>query len=247
MAIPTKNTEVFYIEDHNLRSHYVTEIYIPDEYLEKSKMSENGTTYTVWGILPYSVIVDGKVVHSDTLKISQMIQINVTEKRQDTVKLSKYAEEASKVTVLLYQPGEPITSEYIEANASLAAIILDLLLDGKIPSTIPYWDVNKYVQDAFDLNAMKLPVPSFIVEDMVATLYRSGKNPEHKFARDVGRDPTTNPLNYTVMSYRNVTRYISTFAGITSEVMGQAILYGVSRSKQGKEEQVSAIEKTIHA
>lgn len=245
--IPRKNTDVFYIEDHQIRSKYVTEIYIPDEYLDKSKTVENGTTYTTLGILPYSVIIDGKVVFSDTLKIPQIISINVTEKRRDSIRLSKYTESPTSVTVILYQPGEPITSEYTEASASLAAIIMDLLLGGNIPSTIPYWDINDIFQNAFKLNKVNIPIPSFIVEDMIATLYRSPKNPENKFAKDVGRNPTINPLNYTAMSYRDVTRYISTFAGMTSEVMGQALLYGIKRTKEGKTEPESPIERTIHA
>lgn len=245
--IPKKNTDVFYIEDHQIRSKYVTEIYIPDEYLDKSKSVENGTTYTTLGILPYSVIIEGKVAYSGTLKIPQMISINVTEKRRDNVRLNKYSENPTPVTAILYQPGEPITSEYTEASASLAAIILDLFLGGNLPSSIPYWDINDIIHSAFKLNKVGIPIPSFIIEDMIATLYRSAKNPENKFAKDVGRNPTINPLNYIAMSYRDATRYISTFAGISSEVMGQALLYGIKRTKEGKEEPVSPVERTIHS
>lgn len=247
MAYPTKNTDVFYIEDKWIRSRYVTEIYVPDEYLDISKAGETGTTYKLLGILPYSVIIDGKVAFSGTLKIPQIISINILEKRKDTVKLSKYAEEPISVTVLLFQPGEPITSEYTEANAETAEVIMDMLLGGHIPSTIPYSDINDIIQGGFDLNSVKLPVPSFIIEDMIATLYRSSRNPDHKFARDFGRNPTINQLSYHAMSARDVTRHISTFAGVTSEVMGQALLYGIKRSKEGKEEPVSAIERTMYA
>lgn len=245
--IPKKNTDVFYIENHQICSHYVTEIYIPDEYLDKSKSVENGTTYTVLGILPYSVFIDGKVAFSSTLKISQMIEINVLEKRRDNIKLSKYVDEPLPVTALLFQPGEPITSEYSEANAALASTILNMLLGGNLPSTIPYPEILSIIREAFDLNMVKIPIPSFILEDMIATLYRSSKNPENKFAKDYGRNPDISPLSYQAMSYRNVTRYISTFAGMTSEVMGEALLYGIKRSKLGKEEPISAVEKTIHA
>lgn len=245
--IPTKNTDVFYIEDHQIKSKYVTEIYIPDEYLDKSKTVENGTTYTTLGILPYSVIIDGKVAYSGTLKIPQMISIYVTEKRRDSVRLSKYSDDPVPVTVILYQPGEPITSEYTEASAALASIILDLFLGGNLPSTIPYWDVANIIHKAFDLNKVNVPIPSFIIEDMVATLYRSAKNPENKFAKDVGRNPDINPLSYIAMSYRDATRYISTFAGVSSEVMGQALLYGIKRTKEGKDEPISPVEKTIHS
>lgn len=245
--IPKKNTDVFYVDNHQICSHYVTEIYIPDEYLDKSKSVENGTTYTVLGILPYSVFVDGSVVYSGTLKIAQMININVVEKRRDNIKLSKYMDEPSPVTALLYQPGEPITSEYSEANASLASTILNMLLGGNLPSTIPYSDVLNIIRDAFNLNMVNIPIPSFILEDMIATLYRSQKNPENKYAKDLGNNPSISPLSYRAMSYRDVTRYISTFAGMTSEVMGQALLYGIKRTKTGKEEPISAVEKTIHA
>ena len=245
--VPTKNTDVFYIEDQNIRSRFVTEIYIPDEYLAKSKSTETGTTYTVLGILPYSAIVDGKIVYSDTLKLPQIISINVPEKRKDIVRFSKYAEEPMPVTVLLFQPGEPITSEYTEAKPETAEAIMDMLLGGNIPSTIPYWDVYDLIVDAFKVNGIGIPVSSFIIEDIVATLYRSSKDPDNKFAKDIGRNPNINPLSYQAMSARNVTRHISTFAGVTSEVMGQALMYGVKRSKEGKPEPVSAVEKTIHA
>lgn len=247
MTIPTKNTDVFYIENEMVRSRYTTEIYIPDEYLERSKASETGTTYKVLGILPYSVIVEGKIVYSDTIKIAQIISVNVSEKRKDLVKLSKYAENPSPVTVLLFQPGEPIMSEFTEANAETAEIVMDMLLGGNIPSSIPYWDVNALIQDCFRMNQMNMPIPSFIVEDIISVLYRSSTNPDNKFAYDIGRNPNINPLSYQAMSTRNVTRHISTFAGVTSEEMGQSLLYGIKRSKQGKEEPKSAIEKTIYA
>lgn len=247
MAIPTRNTEVFYIEDHLIRSHYVTEIYVPQVYLEYSKMLDTGTTYSVLGILPYSVFIDGKEVFSNTLKIPQVISINIPDRRNDLIKISPHMEEPIPVVVLTFQPTEPITSEYTEADVGLANIIMDMFLGGNIPPTISYWDINNLIQDTFKLNELNISVPSFIVEDMVATLYRSAKNPEHKFARDIGNDPTINPLSYRAMSSRNVTRYISTFAGVSSEVMGESLLYGIKRSKEGKEEPTSPIESTIYA
>ena len=177
--IPSRNTEVFYIEDQQIRSRYVTEIYIPDEYLENSKSMETGTTYTVLGILPYSVIIAGKVAYSDTLKFPQLMSINIPEKRKDQVRLSKYTEGPTPVTVLLFQPGENIASEYTEANMMNAEVILNMLLGGSIPSTTSYWDVFFLIMDCFGLNDLKIPLPTFIIEDMIATLYRSPKNPDH--------------------------------------------------------------------
>lgn len=245
--IPTKNTEVFYIEDQWIRSRYVTEIYIPDEYLENSKSMETGTTFTVLGTLPYSVIMDGKIVFSGTLNFAQIISINIPEKRQDQIRLSKYTEGLTPVTVLLFQPGENITPEYTEANMMNAEVVLNMLLGGSIPSTVPYIDVYFLIPDSFELNDLKIPLPSFIIENLVSILYRSAKNPDNKFAYDIGRDPTINPLGYIAMSTRDVTRHISTFAGVSNEVFGQSLLYGIKRSKQGKVEPISAIEKTIYA
>lgn len=244
---PVKNTDVFYLEDHFLRSHFVTEIYVPDKYLETSKFNENGTTLTTIGILPYSVIQEGKITFSGTLKIAQIITLIISKKREDKVKLSKYSEEPEPVTVLLYEPGENITSEYTEANAELTAIIMDLLLGGKFPPNIPYQDILRYIRESFENNKVNLPIPSYLVEDMIATLYRSNRNPDLKFAYEIGKNPSINPLDYHAMSARDVTRHISTFAGISSERMGEALVYGVKRAKEGKKEPDNPIEKTIYA
>lgn len=245
--IPKKNTDVFYSEEHFIRSHYLTEIYVPDGYLENSKFNENGTTMIVLGILPYSVIQDGKVVYSGTLKIPQVISLNITRKRRDIVKLSKFSETPEHVTVLTYQPTEPITSVYTEANASMAADVFDMVLGGRLPPNIPYQEVLRDVTECFRINNVKIPIPSFLMEDIIATLYRSTKNPDNKFAYDLGKHPDMNPLNYQAMSAKNVTRHISTFAGMTSEQMGEALLYGVKRTKEGKTEPENPIEKTIYA
>lgn len=245
--VPTKNTDVFYIEDQWVRSRYVTEIYIPDEYMENSKSMETGTTYSILGFLPYSVIMDGKIVFSGTLKFPQIISVNIPEKRTDQIKLSKYTEGLTPVTVLLFQPGENITPEYTEANMMNAEIVLNMILGGSIPSTTPYQDVFYLLPDCFKLNDLNVPLPSFIIEDIVATLYRSAKNPDRKFAYDIGKDPTINPLSYIAMSTRDVTRHISTFAGVSNEVFGQSLLYGIKRAKEGKSEPISAIERTIYA
>jgi hypothetical protein len=247
VAPPTKNTDVFYKEDSWIKSRYVVEIYIPDEYMENSKAMETGTTFSILGFLPYSVIQDGKITFSGTLKFPQLISVNVTEKRSDQIRLSKFTDGLTPVTVLLYQSGENIASKYTEANMMNAEIVFNMILGGNIPSTIPYLEVFDLLPNCFALNDLKVPIPSFIVEDLIATLYRSAKNPDNKFARDLGRDPNINPLSYIAMSTRDVTRHISTFAGVSNEVFGVSLLHGIKRSKEGKVEPVSAIEKTIYA
>ena len=117
---------------------------------------------------------------------------------------------------------------------------------GKLPKMINYSDFIKLYIENMDTNSTDLQVPALILEMTISELARSKKNPEIPFRQVIGKPGSkVSELDYKQVSIKELAMLTSTFTAMTSENINKAIVYSVSKSRDGGKEAETPIEPTI--
>jgi len=122
---------------------------------------------------------------------------------------------------------------------------LNKLVEGaKLPPIITYSDSFNLVKELLLVTGINtgLLVPSLIVENILATLYRT----KGKLSDPLRLNYKGKPYNYKMVRITKIPQLESTFQSLIGEDIGQQLVSSILRTRQGKKEgRESPIEKVI--
>lgn len=226
------------------------EAYIPIEYYNMGIAVEyGGDCIEVLGLFNVRFFEDtdakkpiGKL---ETFNIPTNIKVYPTSFENRTLKLVDDVEE-SQYVVLRFYTDDVVTQKALIQSSKNAEGFLKVLESGKIPRTISYDDIFDIWTANMVKNGVKMPdVPASNREMIIAEIYRDKKDPSKRFAYRMGKNPKTSPYDYIPANSRTLTKYNSTFAGITFEDIDTMITNGLNISKTGRDQTESPIEQII--
>lgn len=226
------------------------EAYIPTAYYDMGIATEyGGERVEVLGLFNARFFSDedGKKPIGELATINIPTTINVypstTENR--TIQLIKDVDEDT-YKVLKFYNGSTFTDKYIIKKAKNAEAFLKVLESGKIPRTIPYEKIIEIWTTNMQMNDVTMPdVPMSNREMIVAEIYRDRKNPAYRYGIRAGKNPGISSYDYIPANSRTLTKYSSTFAGLTFEDFDTMVTNGLNISKSGRKQAQSPIEEII--
>jgi len=173
------------------------------------------------------------------------ITINFSSSFKDKLKIKSDGEEKYRI-FQLYKGDIFLNSDSIEESATSTENFVKLLHGGKLANTIPYSEVIDLYHSNLDINDVNVGVPSFILEFIVAELYRNKDSLDKPFRRTIGKENSkATEYDYATVSLKSLANLNSQFTDITFEDMNQAIISSVNKTRTGADENESPLEKTM--
>lgn len=220
------------------------ECYIPDYYFQRSFAEQAGSTLKVFGVFSLRTFDGkGKPDKLETLSLPLFISLFAVEVEERTIALLPNRD-PEKYHVAKFYKGNKIMSKYVIPDSTNVEIFLKMMLQGKLPDTIPYDKIIDIWHSNLKLNNVSIGTTSCIPEIIISEIYRDRKNPDKKFATTVGKDPSTSMYDYKTANIREICARQSTFTAITFEDMDSMITSSLNMD-DSKEQVESPIEKII--
>lgn len=219
------------------------ELYVPKSFEEKGIAEDIGNLYKVFGIVHLRTFdKNNKPNELETLNLPTMLNTYPSEKEDRVITIEG---EEERYTVLKFFSGDKIMDGEVIQDSLNCEIFLDLLLRGKIPSTIDYskilplWDKNLL------MNGVSFGIPATCRSVAIAEIYRDINNPSQRYAKVVGKTFPKKQLDYLPSNVREICARNSTFAALTFEDFDAMLTASVNINNYKRAETVSPIEKII--
>ena len=171
------------------------------------------------------------------------VQFMVYETKQDTIKVNNRSIE---VMTLQYMKDAYVLHQSVTKGREVAGSFLNLILGGKIPTSINYSQVIDLWWRNLEIAGISYKVPSKIFEMIIASIYRNPHNPKKRYGQYYGSHPNSDGYDYVTGNVQDVVKQLSTFSGMVFEDINTMISNGINNSIEGKEEPISPLEKIIH-
>lgn len=222
------------------------EFYIPLYYFDESARfaEDTGSIIKSLGVFDVGFFEGETLKEMRVLNLPSRIEFFVSNSEERNVKLPN-DEETTPCKVLMYSKGHKIMSNTMVQDSANCEEFLYFIMNGKVPSIVPYEESIKLWHKNQLMNKVNLGVPSVIEELILSTAYRNKDNPGEKFAHRIGKDLSTTQFDYIMNNTRQICQYTSTFTGMTFEDMDSMITTSLKRTKTGGIEAVSPIEDLI--
>ncbi|MBO5632172.1 MAG: hypothetical protein J5965_24200 [Aeriscardovia sp.] len=224
--------------------------YIPIEYFDTGISVEYGgdhiSTIGLFNVEFFSDMDSTKRIGKvETVNLPAKINIYPTSQDVKEVELIP-GTGAVKYRVFTFLKGEPFTDTFIVKSSNSASDFVNLMEAGKLPRTIPYDQIYSIWTMNMVMNGVAMPeVASSVREMMIAEKHRSIKNTAIRFGMIAGKDGKVSMYDYKPASARDLTKYSSTFAGLTFEDFDTMVINGLNNSKTGRKQVQSPIEPVI--
>ena len=225
------------------------EVYIPAEYLdgEMELATMTGKSMTVIGIFNLRAFSSDKDKKGKlySLNLPMEITLNVEDNRQDTIQVRKGSDPGDYI-ILSYEKGDVIIPDdnVIISEQSLRKFV-KLINGGKLPEGIRYRDLLQTYHSAMESGGVSLGVQSLLLEITISELCRDAKNPSRPFRMRAGKEGD-DESQFKMFSIKKIPQLSSTFAALAFEDVNESISSSIHRTRSGKDEKESPIEKTIY-
>ncbi len=202
--------------------------YIPENYFDGRSAIIEGSYIRLLGSFSYRII-------SKSNKLGELRLFNwptvflcrpsvITKMKQ--VKLDEQTPEAD-YRVLEFVDGDQLVSNvHTPQDIDNTKELLGLhMMTGKIPHSIPYDDLYLYMYESMKLNGSGFDIHAQLMSMLYSKLCRDPENPANLFrlSKAINKDMTS----YIPMSVKEVPKYISPYAALTSENMDEGIVASV--------------------
>ena len=148
--------------------------------------------------------------------------------------------------ILHYYKGDIMMDANTEMKVSNCEKFSEMLSRGKIPSTIPYGQLQDIWAKNFDINDTSSGAPSVVMQLIIAEQARWAKDPTIPFRKKIGKmDGKVKETDYTLANMRAVASYNSTFAAMTFEDISQMLCSSINMTRQKRPQNKSPIEKVL--
>lgn len=220
------------------------EVYIPTDFFDSGLAENLGSSINTLGLLNARVFDDGNSPgFLEILNLPTKIVLYPSDMETKKLKLSPLLPEENYMVCKFYKDMPFMRKELVKASDN-AELFFNLLIRGKIPRNIPYDKILTVWRKNLDLNGVNFKVPSSILELIIREVYRDPKTGE-PYGKLRGNKPMSEWGPYTTANMRNICAKNSTFAAITFEDFDAMVTTSLNRKKQGKNQNISPIEKII--
>jgi hypothetical protein len=199
---------------------------------------------SVLGIFNIGIFEGGKMKEMKTLNLPTFIEdMRVYDSETRDVTLLNNVTVPCKV--LKYIKDSIIMNSVTFEDSSYAQTYLEMIMSGSLPKTVSYLKSLAVWRKDLELNKVNLGVNSSILELILAVVHRNPNDFSQKFSKVFGKDLNMSPYDYEPASIRQICQYSSTFTAITFEDFDAMATTSLNRSRDGRLEQDSPIEKVI--
>lgn len=202
--------------------------YIPDNYFNGRSAIVEGSYVRLLGSFSYQIIAkNGK---KTPLRIFDwptvfLCRPSIVEKKKN-IKLDENTPKGDYQLLGFVDGDQLVTNVFTPQNIDNTKELLNLhVMTGKIPHQIPYDELYMYPYNSMRLNGSKFDIHSQLMTMVYSKLCRDPENPANLFrlSKAIDNDMTS----YIPMSIKEVPKYISPYAAITSENIDEGIISSV--------------------
>ena len=235
---------LLYAKEGKIHCSEYMEIYVPMSYFEGSPVAFNeGASIRTIGLVYVRSFKNGTPSDIKLFNLPVTVQFMVYETKQDTIKVNNRSIE---VMTLQYMKDAYVLHQSVTKGREVAGSFLNLILGGKIPTSINYSQVIDLWWRNLEIAGISYKVPSKIFEMIIASIYRNPHNPKKRYGQYYGSHPNSDGYDYVTGNVQDVVKQLSTFSGMVFEDINTMISNGINNSIEGKEEPISPLEKIIH-
>lgn len=218
------------------------EYYIPENYFGGKNAIVEGSFVRLFGSFNYRIISKtGSIgnLHEFNWPTVFLCRPSVIEKRKSIILDPNNKSFApGDYRVLIFNDGDQLvtnvfTPEDIDNTKELLALHITT---GKIPPNISYTDLYMYPYRSMELNGSKFDIHTQLMGLIYSKICRDPDNPANLFrlSKAIDKDMTS----YSPMSIKDVPKYISPYAAISSENMDEGIIASVLLTDKMEEGEV---------
>lgn len=205
-------------------------MYIPQKQFDLNVASFSGKICNYFGIVPYCVEDEhGKKskLHKINCPTSLQCMPSSIETIRDT-KLTKYSQ-SQDYKVLVFEKGaKVILNTAVPKNVVNAEKLINLfIITGNIPDTIPYDQIQDYIELNMKLNGESYNVPLQLWGVIVSECCRSRHDHNTPFRLSGSKDM----FDYESISVKNVSKMVSAFSAFQSENFDDSVIHAMTNSK----------------
>lgn len=235
---------LLYAKEGKIHCSEYMEIYVPMSYFEGSPVAFNeGASIRTIGLVYVRSFKNGTPGDIKLFNLPVTVQFMVYETKQDTIKVNNRSIE---VMTLQYMKDAYVLHQSVTKGREVAGSFLNLILGGKIPTSINYSQVIDLWWRNLEIAGISYKVPSKIFEMIIASIYRNPHNPKKRYGQYYGSHPNSDGYDYVTGNVQDVVKQLSTFSGMVFEDINTMISNGINNAIEGKEEPISPLEKIIH-
>lgn len=220
------------------------EFYIPLEFFDQSKRYaiDYSSYIETLGLFYVGIFENGKLKNYRVMKQPYQITVYVYDSENRNINLPG-GETPCKV--LKYNKNMKLMNSKIIQDAQSSLQYLDMVMNGKVPSSVPYDMAASLCQKNKMVNKVNFGVRPEVEEMVIALNYRNPSDLSEPFAKIYGGDINVSPYAYVTVGTRQICQYASTFSSLTFEDMDSMLTTSINRSRNKGTEQFSPIEEII--
>lgn len=189
--------------------------YVPEVFFDRGDAQIKGEYVNLLGILDYTIMKeDGsniglKRFYFPTVFLSKPSRIE----KSKNLRLKK-ATDPQDYRLLIFEKGDAIVvSTKVPQNIANVEDFYRIFLTGKLPTTIPYNKLQDYFVDSMELNGSSYGMSLQMFGIVAGEMSRSATDPSVAFRHT----KFTDQMAYRAISIKDLPKYISPNASITSE------------------------------
>ena len=225
------------------------ECYIPNSLFEKGiSYIDNGIVTTIGTFnLRVANSADADITKSKllTFGVSTVITMKPTDIEKKTIRLLPNKPEITYQVLKFYNGDELLTSlDVVEAVDNVETFMMKLLVEGKLPTTIPYTDGFNLFMKNLEINHIDLNVPAATLSIIYSEVYRYAKDPSLALRKVLGKGKC-GELDYITANMRSICANSSTFSALTFEDQDAMIIKSINRNRFGYNNEESPVEQII--
>ena len=200
--------------------------YVPEKFFDTKNAEILGEYVRVIGIMDYAIFdKNGKNSGLKQFRLpTQIITRPYTIEKLKQVQLTKYSP-VQDYRALKYKKGD-----YVLANENVAQDVENieafyrLIIWGNMPNTIPYDELQNYYIENADINGASYGVNIQLIGVTISESYRDINDPSVPFRLSGSKDMHA----YRHTNIRDIAKYTSPFASITSENWDDAVVGAIT-------------------
>lgn len=222
------------------------ELFVYQKYIGSKMGVLSGSTLETLGLLPYRWYkkeTDEKPSEIGTLDVPSMIVFHPTSMDMDkSIKIYPNSED-KKYTVMSFDAGTEMWSQYGIQSLMNAQIFVEAILNGRLDNNIPYTMLVPSWLKNLDINKMSLGVPVTIMEMIIRAMCRDKKT-GRPFAEVIGENPKHSLIGYDFLNVREASA-ASVFGALSFEDQNAMLDVAINMTLQNKDQRISPLEAVI--
>lgn len=196
--------------------------YVPEVYFERKFAEIVGENVNIMGLLNYAIFNE-KEQHDGLRTFNYPTMFTTIPKKIEkikNIKLTKTSDEAD-YRLFKYEKGDVIVkSVMLEQKVINADTLFGMFMTGKLPTTLDYSNIHNLFIDNIKLNGEDYKLNAQLFGILVAKMCRSKDDIKTLFRHTNITDMT----DYKYISMKQIPKFISPFASMTSENIDDSII-----------------------